>query len=73
VCCASVGADRPECGICADPAYVVIPQEKKKKRLYLWKFLGAAFLLGLCSVVCRNLAFLQHRQMAYYMKDGAAG
>jgi hypothetical protein len=25
VCCASAGADRPECGICADPAYVVIP------------------------------------------------
>jgi hypothetical protein len=42
-------------------------------RLYLWKFLGAAFLLGLCSIVFRNLAFLQHRQMAYYMKDGAAG
>jgi hypothetical protein len=23
--CASAGADRPECGICAGPAYVVIP------------------------------------------------
>jgi hypothetical protein len=28
--CASAGADRPECGICADPAYVATPQEEKK-------------------------------------------
>jgi hypothetical protein len=32
VCCASAGADRPECGICADPAYVVIPQAKNKNK-----------------------------------------
>ena len=29
--CASAGADRPECGICAGPAYVVTPQAQKKK------------------------------------------
>jgi hypothetical protein len=27
---ASAGADHLECGICAGPAYVVIPQAKKK-------------------------------------------
>jgi hypothetical protein len=27
--CASAGAERPECGLRADPAYVVIPQAKK--------------------------------------------
>jgi hypothetical protein len=31
VCCASAGADRPECGICAGPAYVVTPQEGEKR------------------------------------------
>ena len=36
MCCASAGADRPECGICADPAYVVIPQGKKKKFIVLF-------------------------------------
>jgi hypothetical protein len=30
--CASAGAERREGGLCADPAYVVIPQEKKKKK-----------------------------------------
>jgi hypothetical protein len=30
--CASAGADRPECGICADPAYVVIPQAEKQNK-----------------------------------------
>jgi hypothetical protein len=30
--CASAGADRPECGIGADPAYVVIPQGKKREK-----------------------------------------
>jgi hypothetical protein len=29
VCCASAGVDRPEYGICAGPAYVVIPTQKK--------------------------------------------
>ena len=28
--CASAGAERPKCGLRADPAYVVIPQGKKK-------------------------------------------
>jgi hypothetical protein len=30
--CASAGAERRGGGLCADPAYVVIPQEKKKKK-----------------------------------------
>jgi hypothetical protein len=30
--CASTGAERREGGLCADPAYVVIPQAKKKKK-----------------------------------------
>jgi hypothetical protein len=29
--CASTGAERREGGLCADPAYVVIPQAKKQK------------------------------------------
>jgi hypothetical protein len=28
--CASAGAERPECGLRAGPAYVVIPQAEKK-------------------------------------------
>jgi hypothetical protein len=31
VCCASAGAERRGGVLCADPAYVVIPQEKKEK------------------------------------------
>jgi hypothetical protein len=30
--CASAGAERREGGLCADPAYVVIPQEKREKK-----------------------------------------
>jgi hypothetical protein len=30
--CASAGAERRGGGLCADPAYVVIPQAKKKRR-----------------------------------------
>jgi hypothetical protein len=30
--CASAGAERPEGGLRADPAYVVIPQEKNKTK-----------------------------------------
>jgi hypothetical protein len=32
VCCASAGAERRGGVLCADPAYVVIPQAKKKKK-----------------------------------------
>jgi hypothetical protein len=32
VCCTSAGAERRGGVLCADPAYVVIPQEKKKSR-----------------------------------------
>jgi hypothetical protein len=28
VCCASAGADRPKCGICAGPAYVIFRQKE---------------------------------------------
>jgi hypothetical protein len=30
--CAGVGAERRGGGLCADPAYVVIPQAKKKQK-----------------------------------------
>jgi hypothetical protein len=45
VCCASAGAGRPECGICAGPAYVVIPQGKKRKKKKRPEFLGLYFIL----------------------------
>jgi hypothetical protein len=38
--CASAGAERPEGGLRADPAYVVISQEKKKKRRWLLSVIG---------------------------------
>jgi hypothetical protein len=30
--CVSAGADRPECGICADPAYVVTGKKQNKNK-----------------------------------------
>jgi hypothetical protein len=53
VCCASAGADRPECGICADPAYVVIPIH-----IHRWPVLEVHSQLELkstCSFLSRNI------------------
>jgi hypothetical protein len=44
VCCASAGAERRGGVLCAGPAYVVIPQGKKKKKncikISFWFFAG---------------------------------
>jgi hypothetical protein len=58
VCCASAGADRPNCGVCAGPAYVVTPPgggglagllEKFtiKKKTFLFAFLSCACTVSL--------------------------
>ena len=61
MCCASAGADRPECGICADPAYVVIPQEKKKSK---------PRLLESARGPSRVLAHKVRRKVTTYAFDG---
>jgi hypothetical protein len=69
VCCASAGAERRGGVLCADPAYVVIPQAKKQNKN---KNAGPAYVLipqGGGKTTKKNAA-ISSLSLCYLILDG---